>query len=131
MLLNSILTISSKAMSRYPTGIAVTSEGLWEAAPPPAMRLHLPAMVHQLRFLIQHLHPPRGSHPMRFTLTRETTSAVSIAQHPASVLTHASEPVLRFRLEAMQVWRPSARRNFPAEYSCVALLPLRQLCDHG
>ena len=47
MLLNSILTISSKAMSRYPTGIAVT--------PPPAMRLHLPAMVHQLRFLIQHL----------------------------------------------------------------------------
>jgi hypothetical protein len=33
MLLNSILTISSKAMSRYPTGIAVTSEGLWGGSP--------------------------------------------------------------------------------------------------
>src|SRR5450755_608590 len=100
------------------------------------MRLHLPAMVHQLRFLFQHLHPPRGSHPIRFTLTRETTAAVSIAQHPASILTHGSEPVLtalnlrRSPLEAMQVWRPSARRKFAAEHSCVVVPPLRQPCDH-
>jgi hypothetical protein len=33
MLLNSILTISSKAISRYPTGIAVTSKGLWGGSP--------------------------------------------------------------------------------------------------
>jgi hypothetical protein len=61
--------------------------------------------------------PPRWSHAMRFMLARETRAAVSIIQHPVSVLTHGSEPVLtvlslrRSRLEAMSVWRRSGRRR--------------------
>jgi hypothetical protein len=106
-------------MSRSPTGTAVTSKGLWggsRAASDAIAFAGNGSPTHQLRFSLQHLHPPRWSHPIRVILARETTAAVSIAQHPVSILPHGSEPVLtalnlrRSRLEGMQVWQPSARR---------------------
>jgi hypothetical protein len=95
-------------------------------------------MVHQLRLLFQHLHPPRGSQPIRFTLARETNGGTINSTKPRQY----SDAWIGAGLNGVQLASSRSDAGLPAfgapvnltiflaEHSCVVMLPLRLPCDH-